>query len=121
MSRTAAGRGVTALDAVILIARDFEAQCRFYEGVLGLEVTARYPDAAFFRAGAQTLGIFAASHHPEGQRRLGGADHGISHLEFRIASSERPSLVHRLESAGARAYGDSFQDADGNLFHFNVS
>ena len=121
MSRTDSGPGVTGLDAVILIAWDFAAQCAFYENVLGLEVKARHADAVFFQAGTQTLGIFAASHHPEGTRRLLGANHGISHLEFRLPAAGQGAVVRRLDSVGARAYGDNFQDADGNLFHFNVS
>lgn len=109
---------VTGLNAVILIARDFEAQCRFYEEVLGLEVWMKWEDGAFFKAGEQVIGVFAKGHHPEGDKRLGDADHGLSHLEFTITAEDRPALEARLKEAGCRAYGDNFQDADGNLFHF---
>jgi catechol 2,3-dioxygenase-like lactoylglutathione lyase family enzyme len=112
---------VVGLDAVILIAADFPAQCAFYRDVLGLEVKATYADAAFFKLGGQTLGIFARSHHPEGSRRLQGASHGLSHLEFRVPRAAAAALADRLRSAGAHAYGDSFADADGNLFHFNLA
>lgn len=115
------GGGVLGLDAVILIADDFVGQCNFYRDVLGLDVSSLYADAAFLRVGRQTLGIFARSHHPEGTKRLRGASHGISHLEFRLAEVERQQLVSGLDAAGARAYGENFADADGNLFHFNYS
>ncbi|HLA10546.1 MAG TPA: VOC family protein [Pyrinomonadaceae bacterium] len=112
---------VCGIDAVILIANDFEGQCRFYADVLGLEMTARYSDAAFFKAGTQTLGIFARSHHPEGTKRLGGATHGLSHLEFRIDEGFQQEFVDRLTEAGAHSYKDNFADADNNLFHFTFS
>jgi catechol 2,3-dioxygenase-like lactoylglutathione lyase family enzyme len=110
--------GVSGIHGVILIANDFEGQCRFYRDTLGLEMTAHYSDAAFFKAGNQTLGIFAQTHHPEGTKRLGGADHGISHLEFSIDKSLEQEFIDRLTEAGAHAYKDNFADADGNLFHF---
>ena len=109
---------ILGIDAVILIAKDFEKQCKFYEQVLGLDLVAHYGDAAFFRAGSQKLAIFAHSHHAEGTRRL-SADHGISHLEFRINKDAREEFTTRLTETGSHAYGDNFADADGNLFHFN--
>lgn len=112
---------VHGIDGVVLIAKDFEGQCRFYRDVLGLEMTAHYGDAAFFKAGSQTLGIFAPSHHPEGAKRLGAADHGLSHLEFRIDETFQQEFVNRLTEAGANSYGDNFTDADDNLFHFTFS
>lgn len=115
------GEGVTGINGIILIANDFEGQCRFYHDVLGLELVSRYDDAAFFRAGAQTLGIFAKSHHPEGTMRLGDAEHGISHLEFSAGESAQALLVSRLMEFGAHAYNNNFADADGNLFHFTLT
>jgi catechol 2,3-dioxygenase-like lactoylglutathione lyase family enzyme len=112
------GARIKGIDGVILIANDFEGQCRFYRDVLGLELVAHYGDAAFFKAGSQTLGIFAKSHHSEGTRRLGQADHGISHLEFSTDAEAEEKLTQRLMEAGAHAYKDNFADADGNLFHF---
>ena len=113
--------GILGLDAVIIIASRFEEQCKFYHDVLGLELISRYSDAAFFKAGDQTLGIFAHSHHPEGTRRLGGSEHGLSHIEFRLNSSAKEFIIAKLKSAGAHAYGENFADADGNLFHFNYA
>lgn len=112
-------QGILGLDAVIIIASHFEEQCKFYHEVLGLELISRYSDAAFFKVGDQTLGIFAHSHHPEGTRRLGGSDHGLSHIEFRLDDSAKEYIISKLKSAGAHAYGQNFADADGNLFHFN--
>jgi catechol-2,3-dioxygenase len=112
-----AGR-VCGINAVILIADNFEGQCRFYGEVLGLELSARYSDAAFYKVGDQTLGIFARSHHPQGTERLGDANHGLSHLEFRINKASEQEFVDKLTKAGAHAYKDNFADADNNLFHF---
>jgi catechol 2,3-dioxygenase-like lactoylglutathione lyase family enzyme len=113
--------GISGLDAVVLIANDFNGQCRFYRDLLGLEMISHYGDAAFFRAGDQVVGIFARNHHPEGTRNLGGASHGISHLEFRLNKDEISNFIAKLKGAGSHAYGECFVDADGNLFHFNTS
>jgi catechol 2,3-dioxygenase-like lactoylglutathione lyase family enzyme len=112
---------VRGLDAVVLIARDFDRQVAFYRDVLGLEVAWAGHDAAFFRCGGQTLAVFAKSHHPQAVPRLDGARHGLSHLEFAVAAEDHDALSARLEAAGFRAYGDNFEDPDGNLFHFNVA
>ena len=53
--------------------------------------------------------------------RLDGARHGISHLEFALAAADEKAVVARLDAAGCRAYGEMFEDADGNLFHFNMA
>lgn len=110
---------IRGLDAVVLIVKDLERQKRFYTDVLGLPLEADYGDAVFFRCGGQKLALFAHSHHPEGTRSLEGAKKGISHLEFRIAESDRADLDRRLREAGFHAYRDNYRDADGNLFHFN--
>ncbi|NEP00405.1 MAG: glyoxalase/bleomycin resistance/dioxygenase family protein [Symploca sp. SIO2E9] len=110
---------VCSLDAVILIAADFEEQVRFYRDVLGLESISKSSETAFFRCGEQKLAIFSRSHHIEGTKRLGQADHGISHLEFGVPHDKKDLIYKQLTEAGARAYGDNFEDADGNLFHFN--
>lgn len=110
---------VSSLDAVVLIAADFEGQVSFYRDVLGLELISHSSETAFFRCGQQTLAIFSRSNHPEGTKRLGGAAHGISHLEFGLSSSDKEAMYKQLTEAGAHAYGDNFEDADGNLFHFN--
>ena len=112
---------VESLDAVVLIVKDLEVQRRFYSNVLGLPVTGDYGDAAFFQCGKQKLALFAHSHHPEGTERLEGGSKGISHLEFGVAKEDYESIQERLRSAGFHAYGENFCDADGNLFHFNVS
>lgn len=112
---------IQGLDAVILITPNFAAQCRFYAEVLGLEVVSQWDDGAFFRAGEQIIGIFAQGHHAEGDKRLDGADHGLSHLEFRVAQADFERFREHLTAAGHHAYRDNFQDADGNLFHFNLT
>ena len=114
-----ASKGVLGLDAVVLIADDFAGQVRFYKDVLGLELLSSSSETAFFRMGAQKLAIFSREHHPEGTRRLGGATHGISHLEFSLSESEMTAMANKLREAGFHTSRDLFQDADGNLFHFN--
>lgn len=110
---------ILGLDALILIANKYEDQCAFYEKVLGLPVATKGPDFVFYKVGEEVLGIFARSHHPEGTRRLGGADHGISHFEFRIREKDRTEFTRRLEEARALVADENFCDSDGNLFHFN--
>ncbi len=67
MSDTSHPPSIQSLDAVVLIAKDFERQCEFYGNTLGLVAKASYRDAAFFGAGNQAVAIFAKSHHPEGK------------------------------------------------------
>ena len=111
-------KGVTGLHAVILIANDYKNQLEFYRDTLELEIAMEYEDAVFFKAGEQMLAIFSNEHHAEGTKRLKGGEHGISHLEFNLDESEREAMYEKLRNKGAHAYGDSFEDADGNLFHF---
>ena len=111
---------IKGLDAVILIVKDLKKQTRFYKDVLGLELEADYGDAVFFKAGKQKLALFAKSHHKEGTERLEGAQKGISHLEFRIPRKDLDKIEKRLKEQGFHAYQDNYEDADGNLFHFNV-
>ncbi|NIP99708.1 MAG: glyoxalase/bleomycin resistance/dioxygenase family protein [Nitrospinaceae bacterium] len=110
---------IRGLDAVVLIVKDLEKQKAFYQEVLGLELEADYGDALFFKLGDQKLALFARSHHPQGTQRLEGAPKGLSHLEFRVSAKDRERLEQRLRDQGFHAYTDNFEDADGNLFHFN--
>ena len=111
---------VRGLDAIILIVKDLAKQKEFYEKVLGLELEADYGDAVFFKCGKQKIALFAYSHHKEGTKNLEGAKKGISHLEFRVKKSDLDKIQKRLKDAGFHAYRETFQDADGNLFHFNM-
>lgn len=108
------------LDAVVLISDDVDAQRRFYHEMLGLRLVGDHGDAVFFECGSQKVAVFSRSHHPEGTARLAGARKGISHLEFRLARNDYPAVRQRLEQHGFHAYRDNFEDADGNLFHFNL-
>lgn len=111
---------IVGLDAVVLIVKDLGAQRHFYGEVLGLPLKGDYGDALFFGCGNQTLALFALSHHPEGTKRLEGATKGISHLEFRVHEQDYAAIRQRLTDLGYEAYRENFQDADGNLFHFNT-
>lgn len=111
---------ILGLDAIVLIAKDLERQRRFYRDVLGLSVDSDYGDAVFFECGQQKLALFSGTHHAEGTERLEGASKGISHLEFRISRADYEALCERLTREGFHAYRDNFDDADGNLFHFNI-
>ena len=110
---------ITGLDAVVLIVEDFDAQRKFYRDVLGLTEKWVSDEYVFFEVGEQMLAIFKKGHHAEGDKRLGGASHGISHLEFRTAGSAKKSWDERLKAAKAHAYRDNYQDRDQTLFHFN--
>ena len=111
---------IKGLDAVVLIVKDIEKQKNFYMTILGLELESDYGDAVFFKLGEQRLALFSRSHHKEGTDSLEGAQKGISHLEFRISRKDLETLDTRLKENGFHAYTDNYQDADGNLFHFNV-
>lgn len=111
---------ILGIDAVILLTSQFDRQLKFYRDILAMKSMAEYSDAAFLQAGAQTVGLFGLSHHPEAAQRLRGASHGLSHLEFAIGGRNFERVRHRLDDVGARAYRDNFQDEDGNLFHFNL-
>lgn len=110
---------VAGLDAIILIVKDLGAQRRFYHEILGLEIEQDCEDAVFFRIGHQKLALFSKEHHPEATRRLNGADKGLSHLEFRVHKARLKALRERLRTAGSEVASGIFEDADGNLFHFN--
>lgn len=107
-----------SLDGIVLITGNLGAQVRFYNQQLGLPVRSRYSDAVLFDCGGARLGLFGSAHHPEATRRLGEADHGVGHLEFGIRSSALPALAKDLTERGHKAYGETFEDVDGNLFHF---
>ena len=108
----------TGLHAVVLIVPDLEASRAFYAETLGLELDADHGDAVFFRLGRQKLALFARDHHPEGDDRLGGADHGVSHLEFAVPPDRRQALENRLQDAGTARAGGCYEDPAGILFHF---
>ena len=108
----------TGLAAVVLIVPDLDAARDFYHDVLGLEVEDDYGDAVFLRCGDQKLALFALEHHSEGTERLGGADHGVSHLEFAVPPAQRSALEARLKAAGTPIAGGCYQDPAGFLFHF---
>jgi catechol 2,3-dioxygenase-like lactoylglutathione lyase family enzyme len=103
---------------VVLVVSDLAKARAFYRDVLGLPEEADYGDAVFFSCGRQKLALFARGHHPEADARLGGADHGVSHLEFVVPKAARKALEARLRAAGANDYGNSFVDPAGFLFHF---
>lgn len=110
---------VAAIHAVVLVAADFDGQRRFYGEVLGLEEAWGASDAVAFRVGTQLLTIFARTHDPASVRRLEGATHGLSHLEFAVHGHLGEELRARLASSRVPGtIGDNFVDADGNLFHF---
>ena len=108
----------TGIHGVVLIVPDLEAARTFYEETLNLELVHDYGDALFFKCGDQALALFAKGHHAEGDKRLGGADHGVSHLEFTVGGRGRRAIEARLREAGAETYADNFEDPAGFLFHF---
>ena len=87
---------------------------------MGFEIDADYGNEVFFKVGDQKFAIFAKGAHPEGDERLEGAKKGISHLEFRVKKKSLEKIGKKLKEKGFHAYSHNYEDADGNLFHFNV-
>lgn len=85
---------------------------------MGFRLLSYAEGAAFFGVGEQKMAVFERGHHPEGDQALRGASHGLSHIEFNLPAADIQEMASRLQQAGAQAYRDNFQDADGNLFHF---
>ena len=104
---------------VNLIVKDIEKQKTFYRDILGLSIETDYGDAVFFNMGDIKLSLFSHEHHVEGDASLEGASKDISHLEFSVGSNDLQELSEKLADQGFHAYRDNYQDADGNLFHFN--
>ncbi len=50
--------------------------------------------------------------------RVRGLNAVVLIVEFQVSKPARKALEARLRAAGAHAYGDSFQDPAGFLFHF---
>lgn len=109
---------ITGIHGIVLIAENYSEQIAFYRDVLGLKLTTAYSDAAFFEIGSQVLAIFARGHHPEGDRALQGASHGLSHLEFSIPACDVAEMENRLRDSVAEPGRKHFKDADGTIFHF---
>ena len=121
MEKTGADRplqAITGIHGVVVIAEHYSEQVEFYRDVLGLKTVMTYSDATFFEAGSQTFAIFARGHHPEGDRALKGASHGLSHLEFRIAACDVAKMESQLYDFVVDPNRRHFRDVDGNIFHF---
>lgn len=111
---------IEGIDAVVLIVKDLEKQKKFYRDIMGFQIDADYGNEVFFKVGNQKFAIFAKGAHPEGDERLKGAEKGLSHLEFRVKKKNLEKIQKKLKEKGFHAYSNNYEDADGNLFHFNV-
>jgi catechol 2,3-dioxygenase len=115
---------VRSLGHVVLKVRDQQRAERFYNGLLGIPIAARYPpmSATFFTLGDHhDFAVFAIG--DEAQRAPANAT-GLLHVAFKIGDSieELREARDKLEAAGvtvqARDHGVSqsiyFDDPDGN-------
>ena len=114
------------LGHVVLNVTDLEASVRFYTGVLGLEVTDRYPDTMV--PGGMVFMRCNADHH--GVALVGGASKtersSLNHFAFEVATLDEvfrarawlskhdvPIVFEGRRRAGCQIAGE-FQDPDGN-------
>ena len=111
---------INSFDGIILIVKDIKKQKDFYEKILGLPLESDYGTAVFFKLGNKKIGLFSQEHHLEGLKSLEGAKKGISHVEFGVTSKDFKKISKLLTEKGFHAYGDTYKDADGNLFYINI-
>jgi catechol 2,3-dioxygenase-like lactoylglutathione lyase family enzyme len=114
------------LGHVVLNVTDLEASVRFYTGVLGLEVSDRYPDTMV--PGGMVFMRCNADHH--GVALVGGASKGerssLNHFAFEVATLDEvfrarawlrkhdvPIVFEGRRRAGCQIAVE-FQDPDGN-------
>jgi len=101
------------LSGIVLLTSNLVAQRALFGDVLGLRTKWSTADAHVYRFDSgHDIGFFEGSHHPEAVARLGGAGHGVSHLEFRVDPGFDQSLLEPY-----RVDHQMFADGDGNLFH----
>lgn len=114
---------------VTLGVRDLETSLRFYRDGLGLPVRDLYPEAAFFRLGGVTLGLYPrpllakdANVPPEGSGFEGiTLAHNVrSHEEVERVLGEAAAsggvIVQPLRVANWGGYSGYFADPDGHLW-----
>ena len=100
---------------------------RFYTGVLGLSVVARFGDQVLLQCGDQNLALFQVVRSPlTDEQRQARISHplGKGHHAFRVSRADFTSARERLAEAGVESarpidWGDHdcvyFLDPDGNL------
>ena len=102
MTAASAGIGLTRLQHLVLWVSNVERSVRFYCGVLGFEVTTRYPNAAFLKIPGSPddhhLGLFEQSGLPR-------PDEGVArmyHSAWEVADiTDLVRARRRLTEAGA--------------------
>ena len=98
---------IKALGEIALRVTDLDAQQKFYEETIGLELMKRFPNAAFFRIAegfgghTQVLALFDRSAE-RGYRGLSTEKSTIDHIAFEIPLADFNAEKQRLEQLGFR-------------------
>jgi catechol-2,3-dioxygenase len=125
MSDTATGIGLKRLQHLVLWVADVERSVRFYRDVLGLEVKARYPNAAFMRipgsADDHHLGLFEQTGVREPDERVARMYHSAWEVgELADLARARRRLIEVGALVGQSDHGVSLslyaKDPDGLEF-----
>ncbi|RVU19805.1 VOC family protein [Methylobacterium oryzihabitans] len=73
---------------------------RFYAGLLGFDVTCRFPGASFYGSGGYHHQLAANIWHSEGARPADGPRTGLAAVEFRFAADALDAARRRFGEAG---------------------
>jgi catechol 2,3-dioxygenase len=73
---------------------------RFYAGLLGLDVTCRFPGARFYGSGGYHHQLAANIWHSEDARPADGPRTGLAAIEIRVAAEALAATRQRLREAG---------------------
>lgn len=96
---------IRALGEIALRVNDLDGMQRFYQGVIGLALMRRFPNAAFFRiadghAGhTQVLALFDRSEQLAG-RRVSAERSTVDHIAFAVDREDLEREKRRLEEHG---------------------
>lgn len=114
MSTRTTGLGVTGVSELVLEVEDLERAERFYAGVLGLPVVARWPDreAIWVMAGERTrIGLWRPQVGLAGGR---GGRH--VHFAMQIAEEDYDAAVARLLELGQEIEEIAFEGAGRSVY-----
>jgi len=110
---------MSALSHVMLGASDVNRSASFYRDVLGLRMTARFEDFAFFDAGGITLAL-------NGGLAVPGGAPAVCELVFAVPSvakaheelKDRIAFLNEPRAVNGENWAVNFRDLDGHMLSF---